>query len=151
VNNAFYTVEQIAQMLCIHPKTIQRYIREGRLRAAKIGKSWRVSGHDLSLFTEGNETSDSGKAPRTPSRKRVAASCVVDIDVDCKDEAIRIINTLNAAMNVKPSEYGRSSMFTQFMEQDNKVRITLWGSVKFMAVILSDIEAITGNDEERYS
>ena len=34
----YYTVEQISGILNIHPKTIQRYIREGRLRAAKIGK-----------------------------------------------------------------------------------------------------------------
>ena len=46
----YYTVEQISDMLNIHPKTVQRYIREGRLRATKIGKSWRVAGHDLSVF-----------------------------------------------------------------------------------------------------
>ena len=31
----------------MHPKTIQKYIREGKLRAAKVGKSWRVTGHDI--------------------------------------------------------------------------------------------------------
>jgi excisionase family DNA binding protein len=41
-------------MLNIHPKTIQRYIREGKLRATKIGKGWRITGHDLSTFTESN-------------------------------------------------------------------------------------------------
>ena len=40
----FYTVEDISKMLGMHPKTIQRYIREGKLRAAKVGKAWRISG-----------------------------------------------------------------------------------------------------------
>jgi excisionase family DNA binding protein len=44
VKETYYSVEQISQMLSIHPKTVQRYIREGKMRAAKIGKSWRVSG-----------------------------------------------------------------------------------------------------------
>ena len=52
MNKDYYSVEQISDMLDIHPKTIQRYIREGRLRATKIGKSWRVTGHDLSVFIE---------------------------------------------------------------------------------------------------
>lgn len=31
----FFTVEEIGEMLKMHPKTIQRYIREGKLRAVK--------------------------------------------------------------------------------------------------------------------
>ena len=48
--NTHYTVEQAAELLAMHPKTIQRYIREGKLRAAKIGKGWRIAGRDLSVF-----------------------------------------------------------------------------------------------------
>ena len=65
MNETYYSVEQVAQMLHMHPKTIQRYIREGRLRAAKIGKSWHISGHDLSSFVEANR-----KAQRIPFRNR---------------------------------------------------------------------------------
>jgi excisionase family DNA binding protein len=50
-----YTVEQISAMIEMHPKTVQRYIREGRLKAQKIGKAWRVGGHDLSVFLEGTK------------------------------------------------------------------------------------------------
>ena len=51
MNETYYSVEQISEMLHIHPKTVQRYIREGKLRAAKLGKSWRVTGHDLTPLT----------------------------------------------------------------------------------------------------
>lgn len=56
MNEVYYNVEQIAQILNIHPKTVQRYIREGKLRAVKLGKSWRVTGHDLSMFVENADT-----------------------------------------------------------------------------------------------
>ena len=48
----FYSVDDISVMLGIHPKTTRRYITEGKLRAAKLGKQYRISGHDLSMFLE---------------------------------------------------------------------------------------------------
>lgn len=141
--SGYYSVERIAKMLDIHPKTVQRYIREGKLRAAKIGKSWRVNGHDLSAFTEKANISPEKKERSVSEEERVKASSVIDIDVDSRDEAIRIVNTLTAAMNAKPAGYGQSSMHAQILEPDLKVRITLWGGLKFMTVILSAIEAAT--------
>lgn len=144
MNESYYTAEQIAKMLHMHVKTVQRYIREGKLRAVKIGKSWRVSGHDLSTFTENNDTPERNELPA----QRATASGVADIKVITRDEAIRIVNALTASMNAKPPEYGPSSMQAQFIEPESKVRITLWGSVKFMAAIFSAIEALTEPNEE---
>ena len=140
MDEQFYTVEQIAQMLSIHPKTIQRYIREGKLRAAKIGKSWRVSGHDLSRFTEENGNDFSEKSEALP-KERAKASAVIDIKVSGKDEADRLIISLTAAMNVRPPEYGQASMSLQFLEADRMVRISIWGNIQFMSAILTFIDA----------
>lgn len=137
----YYTVEQISEMLNIHPKTIQRYIREGRLRAAKIGKSWRVTGNDLSLFVESSGAEGLGPENR-PERSTIASS-VIDINVDGKEDALRIMNTLTAALNAKPPEYGQSSMHSQYIERENMVRITLWGTIRFMAVMMDTIAALT--------
>jgi len=130
----YYTVEQISEMLNIHPKTIQRYIREGRLRATKVGKGWRVTGHDLSLFVESD--GDKGRGRGSRQARSVIASSVVDIIANGKENAIRIMNTLTAALNSKPSEYGQSSMHSQYIERENMVRITLWGDIRFMAVMM---------------
>lgn len=137
----YYTVDQISSMLNIHPKTIQRYIREGKLRATKLGKSWRVTGHDLSIFTESNHT----EAPIFGNQveHRVIASSVIDIFVSGKEDAIRIMNTLTASLNAKPSEYGQSSMQTQYIEREAMVRITLWGEIRFMAIMMDTIVALT--------
>ncbi|MDX9871057.1 MAG: helix-turn-helix domain-containing protein [Clostridia bacterium] len=142
----YYTVEQISEMLDIHPKTIQRYIREGRLRAAKIGKSWRVTGHDLSVFAEGanNEGLGSGNRPA----RSVIASSVIDIVVAGKEDAIRIMNTLTAVLNTKPPEYGQFSLQSQYIERENMVRITLWGDIRLMAVMLDMIASLTEPKKE---
>ncbi len=141
----YYTVEQISSMLDIHPKTIQRYIREGRLRASKIGKSWRVTGHDLSVFVEsnGNDVPGGGRPERS-----VVASSVVDITAMGKEDAIRVMNTLTAVLNCKPPEYGQSSMQSQYIERDGTVRVTLWGGIRFMSAMLDTIAFLTEQTKE---
>jgi len=146
MSDAFYIVDQIAKMLNIHPKTIQRYIREGKLRATKIGKGWRVSGHDLSTFIENNHDEKAASDIR-PDRSTVA-SAVIDVPVDLKEDAIHTMNTLTAALNSKPPEYGRSSMQTQYIECENIIRITLWGNIRFMSIMLDTITALTEQNSE---
>ena len=142
----YYTVEEISHMLNIHPKTLQRYIREGRLRATKIGKSWRVAGHDLSVFVESNRDEGLGSGNR-PTHS-VIASSVIDIIAVGKEDAIRIMNTLTAALNAKPPECGQSSMQTQYIERENMVRVTLWGDIHFMAVMMDTIAVLTEQTEK---
>ena len=53
------------------------------------------------------------------------------------------MNTLSAVLNVKPPEYGLSSMQSQYIERENMVRITLWGDLRVLAVMLDTIAALT--------
>ena len=46
----FLTVEATAEELHLHPKTVLRFIREGRLRASKVGKQYRILRADLRKF-----------------------------------------------------------------------------------------------------
>lgn len=48
----FYTVNQVAIVLKVHPLTIRRYIKEGKLKAYKVGGNVRVSVNDLRIFTQ---------------------------------------------------------------------------------------------------
>lgn len=140
----YYTVEQIAALLYMHPKTVQRYIREGRLRAVKIGKSWRVDGHDLSKFVESRAES----ADETP-RAEAVASCVADLHAVDRAEAERIMNTLTAVLNAKPPEYGESSMTAQHIPAEHRVRVTLWGGARFLAAMLDSIAVLDEQMRER--
>lgn len=146
----YYTVEQISEMLKIHPKTIQRYIREGKLCAHKIGKSWRITGHDLSIFIENEKNAyvSDDQSKKLPIEDRFKASAVVDICVNDKDDAVHIIDMLTGALNSKPPEYGSSSMHTQYIIEENIIRITMWGGIRFMEVMMSSISALAEQIEE---
>lgn len=44
------TVRDVAKILRLNPLTVYGYIREGKLRAAKFGRYYRVSETDLQEF-----------------------------------------------------------------------------------------------------
>ena len=46
----FYTPEELALQLKIHPQTILGYIRSGELKAVKLDKGYRISGSDFQSF-----------------------------------------------------------------------------------------------------
>lgn len=45
-----FTVEQVAELLKVHPETIRLAIRRGQLKAAKVGRSFRIARPDLESF-----------------------------------------------------------------------------------------------------
>ena len=47
-----YTVYQSAIALKVHPITIRRYIKEGKLKALRAGGNIRISLQDLRAFTQ---------------------------------------------------------------------------------------------------
>ncbi|MFO1483870.1 MAG: helix-turn-helix domain-containing protein [Verrucomicrobiaceae bacterium] len=48
----FYTVRQISQRHQVHEVSVRRWLREGRLRAVRLGRVVRVSAEELQRFEE---------------------------------------------------------------------------------------------------
>jgi excisionase family DNA binding protein len=53
-NNNLLTPEQVAGILQVHILTIYGYIREGKLDAIRLGRSYRITHQDLEQFIESN-------------------------------------------------------------------------------------------------
>ena len=159
MEDKFYTIEQVAEMLGLHHKTIRKFITEGKLTANKVGKQWRISGHDLSIFMENNNVNmsnrstnkdqDSGLEFSTNERdvssrkQKINVSTVVDINEINIDEYMRISNTLIAVMNSKDSKMSNSTINMKYYEKENTLKIMLWGDVKFSEDMLSIISILT--------
>lgn len=47
-----YTQEEVQTLLKVTQRTIYNYIKEGKLKAVKIGKYWRVKHTDLQDFID---------------------------------------------------------------------------------------------------
>jgi excisionase family DNA binding protein len=92
-----YSVEQVADRLGLHVRTVRGYVRSGRLRAVRIGKQYRIAREDLEAFT--------GRPLAPPVRdavrreRYVEVSSVVQIDAVSPEAASRVTNGLMAAAN----------------------------------------------------
>ena len=49
------TLKEVADRLRLHPNTLRRYIKEGKLAAMKFGRVWRVEEKDLEEFMRANK------------------------------------------------------------------------------------------------
>ena len=143
MDERYYDAEKVAEILGLHVKTVHRYIREGKLRGRKVGKGWRVAGHDLSTFMEDNAAALDNGIIGNNQAKKISASAVVDIEKIDADEALRLTNTLTAVLNVKPESYGRSTMQTQYNELEGKLRVMLWGQIDFVEALLGSLAVLT--------
>ena len=101
------TVEQAAEQLKLHPKTVLRYIREGRLQATRIGKAYRIDQAKLDEFAG----VASGHANVVEG---VRATCVVDIPSLDMQSAERIAMLLNAAALTGDAQTPRLHISTAF-------------------------------------
>ena len=91
------TVEDAARRLKLHPRTILRFIHEGRLQATRVGKSFRILRRDLDAFA--------GLPPSEQSaREPASVTCVVDIPGVGEDLARRWAMVLPAALNSRVSD-----------------------------------------------
>ncbi len=45
-----YTIEEVVNLLHVTRRTVYSYIKEGKLKAVKIGKYWRVTEKNLEDF-----------------------------------------------------------------------------------------------------
>ncbi|MBA7547815.1 hypothetical protein ES705_40253 [subsurface metagenome] len=52
-NQKYYQTEDLAEILPLQLRSIQQYIRDGKIHAVKIGLFWYVSEANLNLFLRG--------------------------------------------------------------------------------------------------
>jgi len=50
---SFFTTDQLAKILDLSMLTVRRYLREGRIKAVKIGQRWYISNKNLDIFLKG--------------------------------------------------------------------------------------------------
>jgi excisionase family DNA binding protein len=94
-----YSVEEVAALLGLHVRTVRGYVRDGRLRAVRIGKQYRIARADLEAFTGG----PLAPPERVRRARHAEVSSVVQVDAIDPDAAGRVTNLLMAAAKGRDS------------------------------------------------
>ena len=145
LSKKIFTVDEVAQILDMHPRTIRRYIKDGNLAAHKLGGQWRIheedlirvmdepsfrekkddkSNSNLKSFIDGDHSIDKGK---------IQICTIIDYYVTSAEEAKSICNSIIDVVNKADKEI---KFEYSYDSSSSKARFTLWGHPKMISNVL---------------
>jgi hypothetical protein len=118
-------------------RTIRNYVRDGRLKAVRIGKQYRIARSDLEALT-------GGPVPESPRAgagriRRVEVSSVVEIDAVGRATADRVSNTVIAAA-------AGLRIQTIYDEERAHLKIVIFGDPATTAAMLHIVHTLLETD-----
>jgi len=141
MSQPLYSVDQVADMLDLHVRTVRGYVREGRLKAVRIGKQYRIARDDLEAFT-GRPVPAAEPVRRT---RHVEVSSVIEIDAISPDTADRLTNMLMAA--AKGADDGQPLRIDSVYDRPRgRLKVVVLGSVENTVGMLKIVSALTKDD-----
>lgn len=136
--NELYSVDQVAERLGLHVRTVRSYVRDGRLKAVRIGKQYRIARESLEALTGQPEPPGAAAAP---GRQHVEVSSIVEIDAIDSEAASRISTALMAGAKGGSDSDAPLRIDTIFDPQRARLKVILTGSLGATASLLKFINA----------
>jgi excisionase family DNA binding protein len=128
-----YTVEQFAEWLKLHPKTVLRFIREGRVRAVKVGKSYRILRSEMEAMTG---------IVRGAAPSAVRVTSIVDMPDVAPEAAQRLARLLPAARMAQEAHPDPMNIDVVYDPDRRQVKVLIVGSPGDTAAMLKMVEAL---------
>ena len=148
--SSLYTVDQIASLLGMHPKTIRRYIQQKLLPAHKIGNQYRIHGNDLSEFV--GHRAPLGAPERRDSRRPVhdggeeaeAIDLPVHISTTVEIENVSGARAADMTRRIMATIDGVQQARTDciYYEGAKRFKILLYGSMEYTELMLKHINVL---------
>src|ERR1700761_9139014 len=123
-----YTVEQAADRLKLHAKTVLRMIREGRLKAVRLGKAYRIAGDDLDAAA--------GVARAEARESPDHATVIADFGEIGPDLAQRLGSTLTAMLGSNTARAVPISLQTAYDPMLRRLKVVGIGGPEAAAPLL---------------
>jgi len=73
------TPEQVAQILQMHPFTVLKFIKQGRLKASKLGRVYRIRRSDVDAFLD-EQAKDSEAAMEKRRKGKIGEQVTADFE-----------------------------------------------------------------------
>jgi len=130
----FYSVDQVAARLGLHVRTVRGYVREGRLKAVRIGKQYRIASTDLEAFTGiPSAALDPASVPRA---RHVEVSSIVEVDAIGAEAASRITRVVMATASGRPEDGARLRIDASYDETRGRLKFIVSGGIATTAQLL---------------
>jgi excisionase family DNA binding protein len=137
-----YSVEQVADRLGLHVRTVRGYIRTGRLKAVRIGKQYRIARADLDALI-GRPRSVADRPAGVP---QVEVSSIVQIDGVDRATADRLSTLVLAGVNTAPDPARPLRIQTVHDEERDRMKIVILGGAAATADVLHLLDSVLGGE-----
>lgn len=135
-----YSPDQVAERLGLHVRTIRNYVRNGQLRATRIGKQYRIAPKEIAKLTGQPLSAFEGQQFRSAPRSEV--SSIVDIDGISSEMATRITTLLMGAANGRGKRNPELRAQTIYDQERKHMKIILVGAMEDNAACFSLINEV---------
>ena len=130
-----YSVEQVAERLGLHVRTVRNYVRDGRLKAVRIGKQYRISADDLAAFT--------GVQPQVTGTRHVEVSAIVEVDGIGEQDAGRLAMMIMGGANTRGTGDRPLRIETAYDQSRARLKVIVLGDPADAAELLRWIAIFT--------
>jgi excisionase family DNA binding protein len=132
------SIDQVAERLGLHVRTVRRYVREGRLGAVRIGKQYRVTHEALDTLTGRTTPSVPASAP---TARHIEVSSIVQVEGVDFDTASRVSNALLSSVKGRPEGEHPLRIDTIYDPERARLKVILNGSAATTAGLIKFVNA----------
>ena len=136
-----YSVEQVANRLGLHVRTVRTYLRTGKLKGVRIGKQYRIPRSEVDRLTGTVSTPTVSPEPVRRTR-HVDVSTIVQVDVISPVDANRVTNMLMAAAKAPRGEDHGMRIDTTYDEERARLKVFVSGSMETTASMLKLVKML---------
>ncbi|NLU65214.1 helix-turn-helix domain-containing protein [Rhodococcus sp. HNM0563] len=139
MSEVLYSVDQVAERLGLHVRTVRTYVRDGKLPAVRIGKQYRIAHEDLEAFT--GRPVPPPLRDSTPPERHSEVSSIVEIDAVDPHTAYRLSTLLTASV-AQRDDSPALRLDTVYDEQRGRMKVVILGGLADTARLLESVEAV---------
>ena len=144
--NELLSVEQVAMVLDLTPRTVRGYLRDGRLKGVRVGKEWRIHQDDFERFLDATGVEEARRRGVEEVERYlngeggpVSGSFQVCAAMDCIVEAPRAREISQIIMDHVHAHGGRAKFQYTYDLESGRGRYILWGTPEFVGAVLSSV------------
>ncbi|WP_097870620.1 helix-turn-helix domain-containing protein [Streptomyces sp. rh34] len=135
-----YSVGEVAELLGLHVRTVRNYVRDGRLKAVRIGKQYRISKEDLAALT--GRPADATVPEPTCTPGPVEVSSILQIDALDPDAAHRLTTFVTAGAQSARDTSDPVRIQTVYDKERTRMKIVILGGAAATADLLHMIDGL---------
>jgi excisionase family DNA binding protein len=137
MSEEFLSVEKVAARLGLHVRTVRAYVRQGRLKASRIGKQYRIAKADLDAFHQPVKPMQAV----TPAKAGGSSEVTTVVQLDGIEPGIASkLTTLLIASCSSNKDDPLKQVSCRYLESSGRLRIIISGNVDSTAELLKIVQ-----------